>query len=155
MNHADPRRQRIGTVLVAFQFALIGALGLYGAPAFLRGNTPVGAWGLAAAGAILGGWALYCNRPGNFNIHPTPRPGGQLVRKGPYRLIRHPMYTAVLLCGLALAWACGSVAAWSGWVVLLAVLAVKAAVEERWMLSQHPDYIAYRVGTWRFVPGLY
>ncbi len=97
-------RHRLGTALVALQFALIGGLALLALPAFLRGHAPAGAWGVAAAGALLGLWALSCNRPGNFNIRPTPRAGGQLVQRGPYRWIRHPMYSAVMACGLACAW---------------------------------------------------
>ena len=50
-----------------------------------------------ALSALLGVWTLAWNRPGNFNIRPEPKAGGQLVTGGPYRLMRHPMYTAVLL----------------------------------------------------------
>ena len=92
-------------------------------PALLRGHAPAGAWGVAAAGALLGLWALSCNRPGNFNIRPTPRAGGQLVQQGPYRWIRHPMYTAVMACGLACAWAGSLPWGWFGVVLLVAVLA--------------------------------
>jgi protein-S-isoprenylcysteine O-methyltransferase Ste14 len=151
----DATRGRLGTALVALQFALIAALAAYGAPEFLSGQAPAIAWALAAGGAVLGAWALYCNRPGNFNIRPIPRVGGHLVQQGPYRWIRHPMYTAVILCGLACAWVLGSATGWLAWAALVTVLAVKATLEERWMLDQHPDYAAYRTRTWRFVPGLF
>jgi protein-S-isoprenylcysteine O-methyltransferase Ste14 len=151
----DPSRRRIGNALVGAQFALIAALAALAAPAFLRGQAPAGAWVVALAGALLGLWALSCNRPGNFNIRPDPRPDGRLVRQGPYRWIRHPMYTAVIACGLACGWADGSAAAWLGAALLAAVLAVKATFEERWMLAAHPEYAAYRRQTWRFVPGLF
>jgi protein-S-isoprenylcysteine O-methyltransferase Ste14 len=151
----DPRRRRIGNALVAAQFALIASLAALATPAFLGGRAPAGAWAVAAAGALLGLWALVCNPPGNFNIRPDPRPGGQLVRQGPYRWIRHPMYSAVIACGLACGWADGSVPAWLGAALLAAVLAVKAVVEERWMLAAHPGYAAYRARTRYFVPGLF
>ena len=51
----------------------------------------------------LGLWALSANRPGNFNIRPEPKTDGQLVQTGPYRWIRHPMYTAVLLFSIGCA----------------------------------------------------
>lgn len=147
-------QRRLGTVLVALQFALIAALAVLALPAFLRGHAPAGAWLVAAAGVLLGLWALSCNRPGNFNIRPTPREGGQLVQRGPYRWIRHPMYTAVIACGLACAWAGSSLWGWSGVVALVAVLATKARFEERWMLAGHPAYAAYCTRTWRFLPGI-
>jgi protein-S-isoprenylcysteine O-methyltransferase Ste14 len=76
----------------------------------------------------LGLWALSANRPGNFNIRPEPKADGQLVQTGPYRWIRHPMYTAVL------------------WL--------KAVLEERMMCQRHPAYRAYMARTRRFLPFL-
>ncbi|CAD5373912.1 hypothetical protein RA210_U40315 [Rubrivivax sp. A210] len=110
---------------------------------------------MAAGSTLLGLWALASNRPGNFNIHPSPREGGQLVQRGPYRWIRHPMYTAVLAFGLACAWAAGAPWGWVCLTALLAVLVAKAALEERWMLEQHAGYAAYRERTHRFLPGLF
>lgn len=154
MATTDRAHHRLGTVLVGLQFALIGALAVLALPALLRGHAPAGASVLAAAGALLGLWALSSNRPGNFNIRPTPREGGQLVQQGPYRWIRHPMYSAVIACGLACAWAGSSLWGWSGAVALVAVLATKARFEERWMLAEHPGYAAYRTRTWCFLPGI-
>jgi protein-S-isoprenylcysteine O-methyltransferase Ste14 len=155
MTTTNPNQQRAGTLLVSLQFALIAALAWRAAPAFLQGYANTGAWLLAAAGGVVGLWALACNRPGNFNIRPTPRAGGRLVQHGPYRWIRHPMYTAVLLCGLSCAWAIVSLWGWLGAAALAAVLIAKATMEERWMLLEHPGYAAYRACTWRFVPGLF
>ena len=146
--------QITGGALVALQLALIAALAWLGAPAFLEARAPAAAWALAAIGSVLGLWALSCNRPGNFNIRPTPRAGGQLVQHGPYRWIRHPMYTAVIACGLACAWAGASRWGWAAAAALAAVLAIKASLEERWMLVEHPGYAMYRARTWRFLPGL-
>jgi protein-S-isoprenylcysteine O-methyltransferase Ste14 len=151
----DSTGRWLGMALVATQFALLAALAAYGAPAFLNAGAPAVAWLMGTAGALLGAWALYCNRPGNFNIRPTPRLGGQLVQNGPYRWVRHPMYTAVMLLGLACAWVAGAATGWLTWAALAVVLAVKATLEELWMLVQHPDYAAYRARTRRFVPGLF
>lgn len=145
-------RDRLGAALVAAQFVLIGALAVVAAPPFLQGRAPVGAWLLAAAGGLLGLWALAHNRPGNFNIRPAPRVGGRLVQAGPYRWIRHPMYTAVIACGAACAWAACSAWAGLGAAALVAVLATKATFEERWMLQRHPGYADYRRRTWHFLP---
>lgn len=142
-------------LLVALQFALLGALAAGAAPAFLQGTVPVGAWAAAAAGVALGLWALASNRPGNFNIRPLPRVGGQLIEAGPYRWIRHPMYTAVLLVALSCAWAGPWALAWFGLVALAVVLLVKAGLEERWMRAAHPAYAEYQARTRRFIPGVY
>jgi protein-S-isoprenylcysteine O-methyltransferase Ste14 len=147
-------RGRLGTALVAAQLGLMGVLALLGGPPFLHGRAPAGAWLLATAGGLVGAWALAHNRPGNFNIRPTPRDGGHLVQDGPYRWIRHPMYTAVMACGFAAAWAAASLPAFLAALALPAVLATKAMFEERWMLQRHPGYAAYRQRTRRFLPFL-
>jgi protein-S-isoprenylcysteine O-methyltransferase Ste14 len=144
-----------GNVLVALQLLLLAALLVLALPAFLHGVAPLVAWLLLLAGIALGAWALGANRPGNFNIHPAPRAGGRLVQGGPYRWIRHPMYSAVITCGLACAWAAASLWGWLAWPALLAVLDAKARLEERWLTIAHPGYAGYRKRTRRFVPGAY
>lgn len=151
----DTRGRRIGQLLVALQLLLIAALGLAAAPAFLGRHAGGIAWALAIAAGGLGLWALRCNRPGNFNIHPAPRVGGRLVQQGPYRWVRHPMYSAVLLGAAACAAAVGAWWAWGGFAALAGVLGAKAALEERWLLVHHAGYAAYRAHTARFLPGVY
>ena len=155
LNIADATRRRFGTALVALQLALIAALTAYGALEFLSGHVSAITWAMAASGAVLGAWALYCNRPGNFNIRPTPRLGEHLEQQGPYRWIRHPMYKAVILCGLANVWVLGSATGWLAWAALVVVLTGKATLEEQRMLAPHPDYGAYRTRTRRFLPVLF
>ena len=168
-----------GRLLVAAQFVLLGALAL----AAWAGVRAVD-WATAAddaglllrlllaavaigAGVALGAAALRANRPGNFNIRPEPHASGQLVQAGPYRRIRHPMYSAVLLVGLGAALLAGAVPA-TGFVTGLAapaalatlaalavVLALKAGVEEQALSRRYPAYAAYVASTSRFVPGLY
>jgi protein-S-isoprenylcysteine O-methyltransferase Ste14 len=146
---------RLGSVLVALQFGLITALLLLNAPPWGSGPLPWGALGLAVAGLLLGAWALWANPPGNFNIHPVPRAGGRLIQQGPYRWIRHPMYSCVLACGFAAAWSSASFWAWSAQAALCLVLLIKAALEERWMVQSHPAYGHYRAHSWRLLPGIF
>ncbi len=145
----------LGSVLVALQFALIVALGGLAAPAVLDGSAPLVAWVLMAAGIVLATWTLAVNRPGNFNIRPDPRSGGRLVQHGPYRWIRHPMYTTVIVFAIACASASGSVWAWLATLALAGVLLAKASLEERLMMQVHADYAAYRARTRGFVPGVF
>ena len=152
-----PSGQRLGSALVALQFGLMALIAWLAGPAFLRCPVQPVAWAVALCAVAVGGWALSVNRPGNFNIRPTPRPGGQLVQTGPYRWIRHPMYTAILLAavaGLLGADATHQPGVAGAAVALAVVLRFKAEVEERWMLLQHPAYADYLRATWRFVPGL-
>ncbi len=149
-------KQRLGSLLVAVQFSLIGILAWLGVPGLSLTEWYLSmALFLIAAGATLGLAALCANPPGNFNIHPSPRAGGALVTSGIYRWIRHPMYTAVLTIGLGASWAANSWCSRSVWLTLLAVLVCKALLEEDWMRSVHSDYAAYCSRTARFLPGVY
>lgn len=148
------RRVSRGALLVAAQLALLALLAVQALLSWRGQPWPAPAWAALAAGVALGVWALSANRPGNFNVHPEPRAGGRLVREGPYRWIRHPMYSALLLAGL------GVVIGAGGWsAVTLAALAtvlwLKARLEEAGMRAAHPDYADYERRTRRFVPFLF
>jgi protein-S-isoprenylcysteine O-methyltransferase Ste14 len=146
---------RLGSMLVVLQLALLAWLALKGVAGLRAGRLPVDAVLVAAAAVALGLWALSANRPGNFNIRPQPRAGGQLVQHGPYRWIRHPMYSALLLAGVAAARGAGDVETWLVLAALAVVLVIKANVEERELTERYPAYRAYQRHTRRFMPGLY
>lgn len=144
----------IGGTLVTLQFGILAWLGWLTLPRWQQGDWNAGSTALWLAGLLLGLWAVASNRPGNFNIRPAPKAGGRLVQHSPYRWIRHPMYSALLLLAAGCALALATLPAWGLWLALLAVLTIKAALEEAWMTRAHPDYAVYRARTRRFLPWL-
>jgi protein-S-isoprenylcysteine O-methyltransferase Ste14 len=148
-------RQRIGSVLVLLQFGLLVGLAVLAAAPLLHGEIPWASGLLMLGSAALGGWTLLHNRLGNFNIHPAPKADGVLVTAGPYQLMRHPMYTSVLLGAAALA---NVPALWTGWLLwaaLALVLLLKSGLEEQWLRSHHAGYSAYCKACKRFVPWVF
>lgn len=141
-----------GRLLVFLQFLLLALLGwrAWTSPSPIEAQV----FSLLAASGCLALWALAANKPGNFNIRPTPRSGGALITSGPYRWIRHPMYTSVLLAAAAAAWKSCGAADVLLWLALFGVLLAKAGIEERALLRRFPDYQGYRQRTTRFVPWL-
>ena len=147
------KRKLLGSLLVVLQFSLLIELAALASARVLSGTTPLAPLMLAATSVALALWTLIHNRPGNFNIRPTPKAWGALVTTGPYRWIRHPMYTSVLLGGGALAMVAATPhEGWLAWAALALVLLLKSALEERWMREQHPGYGAYAQKSKRFVP---
>lgn len=139
-----------GRLLVALQFGLLALMGwrAWISPAaldILSGTPLAGSAGLAL-------WALAANRPGNFNIRPTPRPGGVLVTSGPYQWVRHPMYTSVLMAAAAAAVKSQQMADAGLWLALLTVLLAKAGIEERALMVRFPDYQDYQSRTSKLLP---
>lgn len=132
----------MGGALVVLQFGLLLVLAVLAATQVRVAGLPAAALLPALGSLALTVWTLWHNRLGNFNIHPAPKDGARLITTGPYRWIRHPMYSALLLGAAALAWVAGSVSAWSAWAALAVVLLVKSRLEERWLRQVHPGYAA-------------
>ena len=141
--------------LVLLQFVLMAVIAWRAGPSFLALQASALAWVVLAAGIALGVWAVSANRPGNFNIRPLPKAGGQLVRNGPYAYIRHPMYASILLGALALVLDTPSPLRWAIWGVLLVDLIVKLTYEETLLVAHHPEYAALQQRTKRLAPFIY
>ena len=138
------------TVLVGLQFILIGLMVCPFSPLRLG----VIFWSAIVAGAALGVFTLAHNRLGNFNIRPEPKASAQLITTGPYRLIRHPMYSALMLAMAAFVIAEQSWLKLGLWCALALVLLAKASLEERLMRERFSEYENYQERTKRFVPWL-
>lgn len=110
---------------------------------------------LECVGWALGLWALVVMGPGVFSPLPVPRQGSSLIESGPYRAIRHPMYTAVLVVTGALAADAPAPARLAVWMALLAVLLLKIRFEERLLAARVAGYAAYRGRTRRLLPWLF
>ncbi len=146
------KTQQIALITLQFGILLLQTLSV----ALQWRTSSPGAWVAAAwlACLVLGLWALSANRPGNFNIRPEPKADGQLVQTGPYRWIRHPMYTALLLFSLGCAGFVATLPAAGLTLLLLAVLWLKASLEERLLCQRHPAYRDYMARSRRFLPFL-
>jgi protein-S-isoprenylcysteine O-methyltransferase Ste14 len=87
-----------------------------------------------------------------FGVLPDVR---GLVTRGPYRLVRHPLYLGELAAALGIAlgaqrWA----PALGAWLVCLGLQLVRTAYEERSLRAEFPEYAPYAERTKRLIPGL-
>ena len=131
-----------------------------------RGLGP-GRWGTSWSGVELplgtalmlagGALALRAVRALGHSLSPLPKPKDDsvLVVRGPYRVLRHPIYTALLLAclGWAMIWKDPVL------IVLFTLLAVvflfKSRLEEKWLTRRYPDYALYKKKTGGLVPRLF
>jgi protein-S-isoprenylcysteine O-methyltransferase Ste14 len=96
-------------------------------------------------------WArLHIGR--NWGTPMTRKDDPELVTSGPYRLVRHPIYSGILVAGVGTAVALS----WQ-WLIAVALAGVyfvySATVEERYLTEQFPDtYPPYRHSTKMLVP---
>jgi protein-S-isoprenylcysteine O-methyltransferase Ste14 len=152
MNHSR-RDTLIGWALVGIQLLFIGAIVLVPRDAAFDGGvaTDGAAWALIGLAGMLGVWGF---RHLGDGLTPLPLPNGavDLVTSGPYRWMRHPIYTAVMvgMGGIALRTRTPLVIAIA--VGLAAFLWFKARWEEGHLRDGFPGYVEYAHRTAMFVP---
>jgi protein-S-isoprenylcysteine O-methyltransferase Ste14 len=127
--------------------------------------------GLLACHLVGGGWTRYwiavalivmglalCiwarrTLGGNWSGSVTVKEGHELVQSGPYRRIRHPIYTGILLMILGTGLASGQVHGLLAFPIALSALWLKSRVEERWMVAEFAErYAAYKKKSWALIP---
>jgi protein-S-isoprenylcysteine O-methyltransferase Ste14 len=136
--------------------SIVGYLGMAGGlvAQFATGNlfssSPVAIAVQVGAGALLV-WARLTLGWRSFHVVANPTEGG-LVTSGPYRYIRHPIYTAMVVVsgvGVAARWSCVS-GLLCGFVVGCAFLRIFC--EEVIVTARYPEYRQYAAKTWRMIP---
>lgn len=81
----------------------------------------------------------------NWSGMVTLKEGHELVERGPYRFVRHPIYTGILTMSFATALAQGHLSGLVGTLLMFASFWIKLRDEEELMLQQFPErYADYR-----------
>jgi protein-S-isoprenylcysteine O-methyltransferase Ste14 len=152
--------QRAGYVLLlvaAFYFlsqpgAHYGWLGVRFAP-----DNPVVEWLgvlLTAAGVGIALWARW-HLGSNWSGAVTLKEGHELIRTGPYRAIRHPIYTGILLALLGTVVAQGEVRGMLAIAIAWLSFYVKARREESFLAQEFgPSFAEHLKHTGMFLPRL-
>jgi protein-S-isoprenylcysteine O-methyltransferase Ste14 len=133
----DPTHLAVNTAWLLIVLEIAG-LGLYVLGYFLM------AWALIRLGHVyqLGGSA--------------PRVVDKMIVIGPYRFVRHPMYTAVLCISLGLACLIQSLAFFAVFCIYLVLIVLLIPVEEKGLQRVYGEqYITYQQQVRKLVPFLY
>jgi protein-S-isoprenylcysteine O-methyltransferase Ste14 len=148
-----PWSRELGVRAVIFVLVVL----LFRTGAFRHGHITLDPWRgalglvLFALGLGFAIWArLHIGR--NWGTPMSQKDEPELVTSGPYHLVRHPIYSGILLAGIgtavALSWL---------WLIPFGLAGIyfiySALVEERYMTEQFPDtYPTYRRSTKMLVP---
>lgn len=150
INHSDAQLKALS--LVAFVLMIVSMLGLLMVDALFSSSTIPIAVQCAAVALML--WARVTF--GRRSFHATADPGsGGLVTTGPYRYIRHPIYTAVCIFGWAGIAAHVSIAALAIGGLLVIGAITRMLCEERLVATAYPEYREYARRTSRMIPYLF
>ena len=140
-----------GAILFIVQYSCLVYLLLSG-PVFPAG------WYLQiiyAGGLFLGVWSIMAMRFSRLNAGPDPLPGLTLVDRGPYRVIRHPMYAAILMVFIPLVINDPLIPRIIVLCTLVVNLLIKLLYEEKKLDQSLESYQDYSGRTWRLIPLVY
>ena len=144
------RRSRPAGALVIVVILLVRTLGTNSLTVHSTALKVVGVV-LFVAGLALAVWArIYLGR--NWGMPMTEREEPELVTSGPYRFVRHPIYSGILLAILG-----SGLATSLYWLIALPALGIyfvySARVEERLMTTSFPSaYPGYKARTKLLIP---
>jgi len=135
----------LGAQAVTIALGLVAGDGAFSGAALFAAN-------VLLAGGLLFAIASLAFLGRCFGILPDVR---GLVTRGPYRIVRHPLYLGELtaLLGIALGaerWAL----AVPLWLVCLGLQIVRTGYEERSLQAEFPEYGPYAARTKRLIPGV-
>jgi protein-S-isoprenylcysteine O-methyltransferase Ste14 len=142
-------------VLLVFIVLLLARLGVFRGHAVHTVETEVWRAAIGLVPVALGlGFAIWArvHLGRNWGTPMTQKTEPELVTSGPYRVVRHPIYSGLLLAGVGTA--IGLSWFWLAPFGLAGIYFIySATVEERFLAAQFPDsYPAYRRSTKMLVP---
>jgi len=143
----------VAWLFVGIQFVFLGVMVLFPRDTAWIPSELMRIGGAVAMAAIviLGLWgALYLGR--GLTPLPLPNGGTTLVTTGPYTLVRHPIYAAVMLLGVGITIRAGSWIVAIAFVALVVLFHVKSRWEETHLVDAFPGYDRYVEETGRFLP---
>jgi protein-S-isoprenylcysteine O-methyltransferase Ste14 len=143
----------MSTLIARFALgAVIAALMILAVTNNLFSSSPL-VIGAQAFAVCLAVWARRSFPTGAFRVTATPA-AGSVIQRGPYRLIRHPMYAAALLFVWAAVLSHLSALTLVVGIILTGVVATRIVLEERLLREHYPEYVTYVRSTKAVVPYL-
>jgi len=109
---------------------------------------------MVVVAVFIGTWSLVVLGR-NLTIYPYPVPQATLSNRGPYRMVRHPIYLAVIVGGVGLALALLNTAGVLVALVFIPFFGAKTGFEEDGLVEHVHGYREYRSAIpYRIIPWL-
>lgn len=144
-------RKQLSYLLVIIQFYCILYLAQNAANIYHDSSTLIP----VVLGMIILLWAVWEMKKSKLQIFPDVEKGATLIKTGPYKWIRHPMYTGVILICLGLLLSNITLGGIFFFIVLIIDLLFKLRYEEKLLANHFSDYANYRKKTKKLIPYIY
>ena len=106
------------------------------------------------SGIVIAIWAAILLGP-NLTPLPKPKPSGQLIQTGLYKLVRHPIYFGVILVSFGWAGIEQTIYTLVLAFILLIFFDLKSRQEEIWLTQKFSEYVVYKQNTKKLIPYIY
>ena len=148
LNNIHPRLYSY--FLVFCQFLFIGLLAI----SSNLSSSSVSYIFIVLLGLVLGIWSLLVMSNSKIRITPQVANGSKLIINGPYKFVRHPMYSSVILVCLGMTLSNFSLWRITIFVLLLIVLSLKIKYEEKLLTTYFSEYKEYELNSKKIIPFL-
>ena len=154
-----PRGSGIGFVLV--QAVLLGILFFgpthFNAGASIEPPNDLLLWcgyGIFILGTVI---ALIAAINLGKNLTPLPRPkeNAELIQRGLYRFVRHPIYFGVIVLSLGWGLIQQSALVWLYVLIIAIFFDIKSRKEEQWLVERFSAYVGYQGRLRKLIPWIY
>jgi protein-S-isoprenylcysteine O-methyltransferase Ste14 len=143
--------------IVIFAIIAVGPFGIdipLDLPSGARAATFIIGFALGGAGFLLAMAGLF-GLGRNLSVLPHPKDDAELVVRGAYGLVRHPIYSGLIIgaAGWALLNASVMTLIYAG--VLFVFFDLKSRREERYLTQKFPQYVEYKRLVRKLIPFVY
>lgn len=142
-----------GNILVVGQFTLLGLIWFF--PAANDWSIPTALNQVASVLNLVAIFVLLIsavNLGRSLTANPVPLESSSLKTNGLYAVVRHPIYSALLILASTAVVQSRSFVHIIAGLMLFALLEYKARFEEKLLMERYPEYAAYAARVGRLVP---
>jgi len=104
--------------------------------------------GLIALGGVL-------SLGNNLTAVPYPKEDAVFVERGAFRIVRHPIYSGIIMAAFGWGFLNNSLITLLFAVILLVFFDIKSRREEQWLCEKYLDYPAYQARVRKLIPLIY
>jgi protein-S-isoprenylcysteine O-methyltransferase Ste14 len=104
---------------------------------------------------FIGFWSIFELSKGKISIFPSVKNGAVLIQSGPFKLVRHPIYSCVLIYFSSFLLEEISIFSFMFNILLFVVIISKINLEESLLKAHFENYNNYQEKTFKLIPYIY